>query len=74
MAQEIITYIIIVLAVFISLWKIFAGFFRKTPKGVRRAAKNNIRGSAGKFDCTHCSSDCAFYKNCFRDQQGTMIL
>ncbi len=67
MTQEIITYIVIALAVVIVLRKLFAGFLRKNSQGNGKAAKIIGRQTAGVSDCSKCSSDCAFYKDCFQD-------
>ena len=74
MTQEIITYIVIALAVVIVLRKLFAGFLKNNNKGAGETPKINGRSTTGVSDCSQCSSDCAFYKNCFQDSKGSIIL
>ena len=62
MAQEIITYIVIALAVIIAIRKLIAGIVRKKNKGARR--DKNITNRDLPAGCPDCSSKCTFYKDC----------
>ncbi|NLB26773.1 MAG: hypothetical protein GX820_08805 [Bacteroidales bacterium] len=64
MIQEIITYIIIVLAVVIAVRKLIAGIIRKNKKAALRADKTDKRQGITGIDCSDCSSKCALYKYC----------
>ena len=64
MVQEIITYIVIVLAVIIAVRKIIEGFVWKTKKSYAGSAKIKGKKAAGGFGCFGCTSKCSLYKEC----------
>ena len=64
MEQEIITYIVISLAVIIAVRKMIEGFVRKTGKSHAGTAKIKGRGASGGFECSGCTSKCTLYNEC----------
>jgi hypothetical protein len=67
MVQEIITYIVVALAVIIAIRKMTEGVVRKTKKGHPGTAKINGRGAACGIDCSDCTSKCDLYRECRKD-------
>ena len=63
MEQEIITYIVIALAV-MEVRKMTEGILKKTKRGHTCASKIKRRGAAGEIDCSDCTSKCALFKEC----------
>lgn len=63
MIQDIITYIIIAIAVIITVSKIFGGLLRRNNISIAKEDTINSQVPFGS-GCWECSSKCALYKEC----------